>query len=205
MAARLKPSARTHTPPASYHRAKPDPSRPPSGHWYAVICNVNAEKKAQRGLQAAFMTYLPVTVRKQKCGGRRALEAIVERPLFPRYLFVASREPAFRFFDLSRVNGVESIVRCDGRPMPIPHAVIGSLMARDLVGEFVGPGIEADLTLEDVGLSTGANAVIKRGLSEGFECVIKALMPKAHASVMIRMFGREVEVQVPLADLEVVA
>lgn len=217
MAPRLKPSAQSHIPPATYRRARPDPARPPSGHWYAIICNVNAEKKAQRALGAGFMTYLPVAVHKRKVGGRRSLEAIVERALFPRYLFVASREMAFRFYDLKGVNGVESIVRVDGLPMPIPHAVIGAIMAREVVGEFVEPGIEtkfdkdeiqhtsAYLTLEDVGLSTGSRAIVKRGLQEGFECIINALMPKNHAQVLIRMFGRDVPVNVPLADLEAVA
>jgi len=198
-------SLQAHTPAKSYKRTKPTMERPPSGQWFAIITNVNSEKKAALGLRSSFLTYLPVLVKKQKVGGRRALEAVVERPLFPRYLFVASREPAFRFYDLSGVNGVESIVRIEGRPMPIPHSVIEAIMRRDAAGEFVGPGVERDLTLEDLGLSTGGEVRITDGVFKDLSCIIKAIMPHSHARVMLNIFGRETLATVPLADLERVA
>ena len=226
MTVRKKPSSLTHHVPATYKRRKPDTSRPPSGVWYAVICNVNAEKKVrsalggnvcgeddaeqaaksvQKAVQGQFMTYLPVRAMKQKVGGRRALEAVIERPLLPRYLFVASYSPAFPFFNLRGVTGVESIVRVDGRPMPIPHAVIKSLMMRDIEGEFVAKGIESEITLEDYGLSTGSSTKINEGIFEGLSCIVKALMPHAHAQVLVNIFGRITPVSVPIADLERVA
>ena len=205
MNGKLKPSARTHTVPKDYKRAKPDPSRPPSGVWYAVICNVNAERKALDALKHKFATYLPLEVKRQRRGGRKPVEGIVEKPLFPRYLFVASRELAFRFFDLGGVNGVESIVRCEGRPMAIPHSVIEAIMRRDLAGEFVQAGIEKDLTLEDLGLCTGESVRLLNGSFTGIVGIIQALMPKSQARVMLNILGGPVPVTMPLAELEKVA
>ena len=205
MGIKVKPSSRTHMPAKDYKRAKPDMTAPPSRQWFAVICNVNAEKKARNGLQGKFMTYLPVTVRKQLVGGRRGLEAIYERALFPRYLFVASREQAFRFYDLAGVNGVESIVRCEGRPMPIPHSIIEAMMRREIAGEFVAPGVEKEITLEDLGLSTGDRVTLTNGAFTGIVGIIQALMPKAQARIMLEILGGAVPVTMPVADLEKVA
>lgn len=205
MTAKIKPSARTHTPPKDYRRKKPDFNAPPSRQWYAVICNVNAERKAQRALDGSFMTYLPVTAKLQAVGGQKGLKAVIERPLFPRYLFVASRSPAFRFFDLAGVNGVESIVRVEGRPMPIPHSVIEAIMRRDLAGEFVEAGIESKLTLKDVGLSTGEKITVLDGPFQGLSGIINALMPQAHARVMLNIFGRMTRADLPIAQIGKVA
>lgn len=148
------------------------------------------------------MVYLPVTAKIQRTGGRQGREAVIERPLFPRYLFVASYELAFKFFNLRSVKGVESVVSCEGRPMPIPHGVIKAIMARESTGEF---DFTRPQTLEDMGLSTGDQMRMKNGAFGGIVGIIKALMPKQQAKVMLNILGKDVELNIALAELEKVA
>jgi transcription antitermination factor NusG len=208
MAARLKPSARTHTPAASYHRTKPDPSRPPSGHWFVAISDVNAEKKAVRSLEGRYMTYLPVRTIIRKVGGRRGLQAVLEPPVFPRYFFVASKGLAFDFFGLKTANGngVAGLVRFDGAPVAVPHQVVAALMARDASGEFDDTLPKTEVEIEkSTGFSTGVKARIDDGPFRGFVGKIKALMTADEAKIIIQIFGRDQELQVPFAQLSKVA
>lgn len=196
-----KPSARTHHVPGTYKRPKPDPTQPESKVWYAVICNPNCEGRAQAGLdERVFRTYLPKRSVLVKAGGVKKEKAVIERPLFPRYLFVASQTPAMPFYKLRGVDGIESIVRIDGQALAVPHKVIKAIMEREDAGEFDNSG-EAR-TLADVGLTAGEEMRIKEGMFEGIKARIRAMMPNAQAEVLIHMFGRENVVNVDLAHLE---
>jgi transcription antitermination factor NusG len=203
MAITKKPSARTHCPPGSYTRTRPDMDAPPSGEWFAVVCNPGCERKARDGLaEPLFRTYLPMTAKIEKVGGRRKLKAVVERPLFPRYLFVCSRTGALPFYFLRSVKGVESIVRSEGRPLAIPHAIIAELMRRDAAGDFDDSKQKRKKTLEDSGYSQGEIVTVLKGAFYGFEAKIQALMPGNKAKVLISIFGNPNPVILPLAELE---
>jgi transcription antitermination factor NusG len=189
----------------SYKRATPDVEPPHSGVWYALIANPNCEHKLVRNLDASkFRAYLPCFSKVSRVGGRRKMEAVIERPIFPRYVFVASLHGEFPFFWLQNTNGLESIVKIEGRPMPIPHGVIEEIMRRDIDGKF-------DLrpkrlrTLQDAGFEAGDVVRVGAGAFEGLEAKIKALVGGSKARVLLEIFGRPTPIDVPLHELEKVA
>jgi transcriptional antiterminator RfaH len=189
----------------AYKRAIPDTEAPPSGVWYALIANTNSEHKLVRNLDASlFRAYLPCFSKVSKVGGRRKMEAVIERPIFPRYVFVCSRFPAFPFFFLNQTRGLESIVKIEGRPMPIPHGVIEEIMRRDIDGKF-------DLrpkrlrSLADAGFDAGDRVRVGEGPFAGFEAVIRSLVAGTKARVLLDIFGRPTPIDVALCDLEKVA
>lgn len=196
-----KPSAKTHHVPGSYKRPRPDPTQPPSKVWYAVICNPGCEGRAMAGLDPrVFRAYAPKRAVLTRAGGVKKEKAVIERPLFPRYIFVASQGPAMPFYKLRGINGIESLVRVDGQALSIPHRVIKAIMERDDAGEFDQSGVPR--TLADVGLTFGEEMRVKEGIFEGIKARIRALMPNAHAEVLIHMFGRENVVSIDLTHLE---
>jgi transcription antitermination factor NusG len=217
MAITKKPSARTHTPPGDYKRARPDMAAPPSGEWFAIVANVNAERKAARALDplwgdldeddrarampSPFRVYLPMFARLSLVGGRKREKAVIQRPVFPRYVFTSSRSGAFPFFLLRGVNGVESIVRCEGRPLAIPHGIIAEIMRRDDAGAFDLTKLNQIKTLADAGYEADEMVRILLGPFEGLHAKIKAMMPGGKARVMLDIFGRQTFAEFPLAGL----
>ena len=189
----------------SYKRAIPETEAPPSGAWYALIANPNCEHKLIRNLdQSRFRAYLPCFSKVSRVGGRRKLEAVIERPIFPRYVFACSYDREFPFFFLANTNGLESVVKIEGRPMPIPHGVIEEIMRRDIEGQF-------DLrpkrlrTLADAGFSEGDRVRVGYGPFEGLEAVIRTLVAGSKARVLLEIFGRPTPMDLMLHDLEKVA
>ena len=190
--------------PGEYQRARPDPTPPPSGVWYALVTNVNAERKAARALDAPgglFLVYCPMTARLTPVGARTKRTAIVERPLFPRYLFVASRCGAFPFGALRGVCGVESVVRCDGQPVAIPHGIVEAIMRRDLAGEFDGAKPARAKTLAEAGFHADEPVTVLAGAFAGLPATITALAPGHKARLLLEIFGRPTPVDAPLAKV----
>ena len=190
-----KPSSLTHRVPSSHHKPK---------LWYVIVCNINCEKRAELGLrQRGFVTYLPVLT-KTVTHGRKKVERAVTRPLFARYLFVSSHEREMPFYHLRSTNGVESIVRDgEGFPMSVPGPVVEEIMRREQTGEF--DATRQPKTLEEVGLSAGQEMQIIRGPFEGVSATVRKLMPGRNAEILIRLFGGEQAVRMPLAELRPVA
>jgi transcription antitermination factor NusG len=189
----------------SYKRVLPDMEAPPSGVWYALIANTNCEHKLVRNLDASlFRSYLPCFSKVSRVGGRRKLEAVIERPIFPRYVFAASRSVDFPFFFLHQTRGLQSIVKIEGTPMQIPHSVIAEIMRRDAGGDF-------DLrpkrlrSLADAGFEVGGRVTVGEGPFQGFEAVIRSLVNGAKARVLLEIFGRPTPIDVALCDLGKVA
>lgn len=199
MSRQYKPSSLTHRIPSHYFR------RPESlpKVWYVIVCNVNCEKRAQTGLQQkGFVTYLPVLTKTVTLGRRKAQKA-VDRPLFTRYLFVGSLEREMPFYHLRSTNGVESIVRSDGLPMPIPGELIEDIMAREAAGEF--DYTRQPRELKDVGLEKGQAMEVVSGPFQGVTAKIRQLLPGWRAEVLIRMMGHDMPFRMDLADLKPMA
>lgn len=189
-----------------YARPAVDLSEPEGKVWYAVIANVNAEHQCRDNLEEICRTYLPVTASIVKGGGRRQVERVSERALFPRYVLVANRRKGmFPFFLLRGVRGVESIVRCDGLPLPIKHEVVEAIMRRQAAGDFDKIKPKRLKTLEDAGYEEGQKVRSISGPFEGLPALIRRVVGGHRAEILISIFGRPTPAIVPLAELEKVA
>lgn len=92
-------------------------------HWYAVYTKANHEKKASLILRARdFETFLPTYRVLSRRVDRRK---ILERPLFPGYLFVHTSPHRFSWITSS--PGVVYILGRNGIPTPIPDEEIESI------------------------------------------------------------------------------
>jgi transcription antitermination factor NusG len=192
-----------------FQRTIPDMSPAPgSNPWYAVITNPNCEHQAADNLQEVCRPYFPRTASLVKGGGPRKLQRVSERALFPRYVFVCNHKPGmFPFFALRGVRGVESIVRVDGYPMPIPESVIAAIREREEAGEFdFATPTPPKRTMADHGLTEGQQMRIKSGPFEGWLATIEGLAKAgSEARLVIEMLGQVVRARVPVADLDRVA
>jgi transcription termination/antitermination protein NusG len=100
--------------------------------WYACYTRARHEKRVDEQLrERGIDSYLPLVPRVSQWKDRRK---VVEWPLFPSYVF-----GRFALTDTHRVlsiPGVSTIVRVNGRPVPIPEEELANvrLFARALRG-----------------------------------------------------------------------
>jgi len=96
--------------------------------WYVVYTHANAEAKARSHLlRQGFATMLP-TYRCWRSHARK--REVVERPLFPRYLFVALDVLEQRWRPILSTVGVCELVRHGNAPTPMPSGLAEEIDAR---------------------------------------------------------------------------
>jgi len=94
-------------------------------NWYALYTKPRTEKKVHERLQAMKVeSYLPL--HRTPCVWSDRVK-MVDKPLFPSYLFVRCREPELR--PLLNVFGVVRIVYYCGQPAVIPSKEITAIRA----------------------------------------------------------------------------
>jgi transcriptional antiterminator RfaH len=161
-------------------------SFPVGGAWHVVYTNIRCEFRANMGLKAkGFETFLPYL--RKRIRHARYTQA-VERPLFPRYLFVRFDVEKDEWFDpIKSTDGVEDIIRNNSIPVRIPQAELDPIIHAQKAGEF-------DLTRKRPISSEYAEGEVIRisaGPFAGFAAEVLATMPdKARAEVALQLFGR---------------
>src|SRR5215470_1526757 len=90
--------------------------------WYVAYTDVKGEQRARMGLAAkGFAVHLPIYLREVRHARR---VKVVERPLFPRYLFVGfdiNRDP---WTEVRRTDGVDRLLSHDEIPVRVPSGVV---------------------------------------------------------------------------------
>ena len=104
--------------------------------WYAVRTATRRERTALKALaDEGFAVFMPCETVIRRLG--RNLE-VVERPLYPGYLFVLCEETGFRH--VLDTDGVHAFVCGSGpehdEPLAIPLAAIVEIQANDRRGEY---------------------------------------------------------------------
>lgn len=102
--------------------------------WFVVRTNIRCENRAQMGLDAlGYRTFMP---KMKKWITHARMKTVVERPLFPRHLFVELEPNIDGFGHAREVDGVESILGTNGTPMYVPSKFVEEFLLRQLAGEF---------------------------------------------------------------------
>ena len=102
--------------------------------WYVVYTHANSEAKAREHLRRqGFTTMLPTYKRWRSHARRRE---VVDRPLFPRYLFIALDTLEERWRPVLSTVGVCDLVRRGDAPTPMPSGLAEEIEARAAGGEF---------------------------------------------------------------------
>jgi transcriptional antiterminator RfaH len=95
--------------------------------WYVAYTRIKCEQHARKGLLAKrFAVYLPTYLREIRHARR---VKTVERPLFPRYLFVGfdiNRDP---WTEVHRTDGIDRLLSHDEIPVRVPTDVVEAIRA----------------------------------------------------------------------------
>lgn len=151
--------------------------------WFVVHTRPNAETRALDNLRRqGFETFLP-RHKRRRAHARRV--DVVERPLFPRYLFVAFDLVGAPWRSILGTFGVSDLIRRGDVPTPVPEGVVEALRA--------GVDAAAFDELEPAARMRAGDAV--RVLAGPFADLIgrfQALADTDRVVVLFDLLGREV-------------
>jgi hypothetical protein len=105
------------------------------GEWHCVRTRPGAEGRATIGIEMAGMTaFLPVELVRISLRWNRRTE-MRWRPLFPRHIFV-ELDPSRDLEKVRKLDGVDDLVRRDGRLAPIAGDVVAAIRSAERRGLF---------------------------------------------------------------------
>jgi len=88
-------------------------------HWYAIRVKSNCEFKVSEQLQEKkYKVYLPTY---QQISLRKDRKKILNKPLFPGYIFIHCIMEHKVQLDLYKVRGFYKLLEIQGKPIPIPE------------------------------------------------------------------------------------
>jgi len=157
--------------------------------WHVVHTQPMAEARAAANLvRQGYETYLPL-YRRRRSHARRV--ELVERPLFPRYLFVRFDPQADRWRPILGTFGVSGLVRIGDMPVPVPGGIVEALRANQAAHAF------DDTIAPARKLGVGARIRVLAGPFADLVGRFQALADSERVIVLLEMLGREVRVRLP--------
>jgi len=163
--------------------------------WYVVHTQPMAEQRAAANLRRqGYEVYLPL-YRRRVSHARRI--AMVERPLFPRYLFVRFDPTRDRWRPILATFGVSFLLRLGETPIPVPGGIVDALRANEAARAFD----ETPAPARKLGI--GAKIRVLAGPFADLVGKFHALADAERVVVLLDLLGREVQVRLP--DRAVVA
>jgi transcriptional antiterminator RfaH len=195
--------------------------------WYVVVSKPFAEKTALYWLNDMFRgvegyeSYLPYAVTQRPARKGKVNAEPLVRPLFARHLFVRLDLDVERWKRIFNTQGVSSMLMFGERPLPVRDAVIAEIREREdgELGERLpknGPqgknpviAVEADpvvevspvLSAEEIlALKTGDQLKVSH-LGAEWDAVFKEPVDTKRVSVVLKLLGRDVDVEVTHAQI----
>tara|TARA_B100000315_G_scaffold260191_2_gene319886 strand:- start:1095 stop:1598 length:504 start_codon:yes stop_codon:yes gene_type:complete len=161
--------------------------------WYAVYTHAQKEWVARNHLERqGFMSYLPV-YRKVIRHARNVRE--IERPLFPRYLFVRVTLEGRAHNPIRSTIGVNEIV-CHGNvPIPVPEEIINSLKSKEDPNGIIVLG-------SAMMFKKGDQVRITSGQFEGIEAMFTEVKDSDRVVLLLNMMHASWRVVVKAAAVE---
>jgi transcription antitermination factor NusG len=160
--------------------------------WYAIYTRPQWEKKVQTEIdRLAIETFLPLHKVENVWSDRRK---IIERPLFPSYLFVCAN-PRERISALCP-SGVVRMVCFNGRPAVVPREQIESVRLAVTAGR--------DL-IDYPYLSSGEQVEIIDGSLQGVTGYVVEMRQTKYVVISVDVMNRAVAVQIDARHLKPLA
>lgn len=157
--------------------------------WYVAHTLARAERKARAHLRhQGFGVYLPCYLAQRSHARRRDW---VEKPLFPRYLFVHLDLGRDRWRAVHSTVGVRSLVSAGDQPLAVPTDVIEEIRAREDSRGLVSLGGGCAFHRGDRVRFTEGPFLDIAGI---FDCQ----SDEERVVLLLNLLGREVKVSVPL-------
>lgn len=156
--------------------------------WFVVYTQPNGEARALANLRRqGFEAYLP-RYRRRRSHARRV--DTVERPLFPRYLFVALDLMRARWRPILSTFGVCDLVRTGDTPQKLPEGVIDEIRAGEVAHTF-------DALDPLAGATAGAAVRILSGPFADLIGKLQAAAESERVTLLLDLLGREVRLRLP--------
>jgi transcription elongation factor/antiterminator RfaH len=149
--------------------------------WFAVHTQPLAETRARWHLEnQGFRTFLPRRW-KTRCHARQL--AVVEAPLFPRYLFIAFDPHRDQWRKVNSTFGVSRLLMRGEAPHPVPYGVVEALIAVTVDGGIV------DLATR---LQAGGPVRVMAGPFADQLAIVEQLDASGRACILLEILGRQV-------------
>lgn len=166
--------------------------------WYVAYTSAAGERKAQSDLEGyGYHVYLPTeTVSLRPARHRKDRKRrVVQRPLFPRYLFVGLPSGWYDFDGIRRSPRVRAILSdAYGCPLQIPEQAVTSIMDAVELGRYDEAAIRAEKEAQRLtelspvvsALRPGMEIRLTQGLFRDFLATVRRVMRK---SVLVDVKG----------------
>ena len=148
-----------------------------------------ARRASRRNILRGFDVFFPRYL-KRRSHARKVEQ--VPAPLFPRYVFVAFNALDSTWRTIRSTRGVVDLVRNGLDPVPVPDAIIQEIKRRQDDKGLVLLG-------KNLQLSDGDTFRIENGPLSSHLAIFKAMRDESRVIALLRILGREVTVQVPIA------
>jgi transcriptional antiterminator RfaH len=156
--------------------------------WFVVYTQPNGEARALANLRRqGFEAYLP-RYRRRRSHARRV--DTVERPLFPRYLFVALDLMRARWRPILSTFGVCDLVRQGDTPQKLPEGVVDEIREGEEAHSF-------DALDPLAGAAPGAAVRILVGPFADLIGKLQAAAESERVTLLLDLLGREVRLRLP--------
>ncbi len=161
--------------------------------WYVVYTHVQKDWVARDHLdRQGLVSYLPVS-RKVIRHARTVRE--VERPLFPRYLFVRVALEGRAHHPVRSTIGVNGIVCHGDVPIPVPEGIIDSLKSNEDSEGVIALG-------SAMAFNKGDRVRITSGQFEGIEALFTEMKDSDRVVLLLGMMHSSWRVVVKTAEVE---
>ena len=159
-------------------------------HWYALFTKPRREFQVSEVLgEKDLETYVPA-IRVRRRG------KTVERPFFPRYMFVRVDFEEIGLSEVQWAPGLTRIVSLGGVPTRVPEAMVRQLRRR--LRELNSEGVYSPFR-------KGAQVRIKSGPLRDFEAVFDTHLSSAdRVRVLVKVLGNLRRAEIDVEDIELV-
>ena len=159
--------------------------------WYVIHTHAQSEERATVHLnRQGYDVYVPRCRKWRRHARRREL---VQRPLFPRYLFVLLDIMRAPWRPILSTVGVSTLLTRDGQPIPVPPGVVERIQEGEAAGLFDNAA--------DRQFNPGDPVRIVDGPFADLIGRFQGLADRERVFVLLDLMERQVKVSLPLEVL----
>ena len=158
--------------------------------WHVICTKPRHEKKVYDELLfQKFVSYLPMIKQTSKWSDRYK---ILEKPLFPSYVFVFLNNIP-EYHQTLKINGVVSYIRFNNKPAKVKEAEI------ETIKRVIDNCTQIELAQQDI--EPGTYCFIQTGPLAGFECEVISLNRKNRILVRINSLRQNITAKINIDNL----
>ena len=156
--------------------------------WYPIFTQIGKEFFLKREIERlGFKTYLPI-IKKKISHARKISE--VNKPLFPRYIFVYIDKDNDNWFSLNTTQGVEYFLKNNNKILSVKNEIINNLKNLEKKEGYI------DIS-DFFKFKEGDEIKVKEGPLKGFFGKFKKYTSNNKFNLFFNIFNRELNITLP--------